>query len=345
MFPPEAVALLSKRATAVITTLLPDGSPHSVVAGVVLDGDELVSHTGPAAKRLNHLRADPRINVLAIDPDTPMRYVEVRGTATLHEGGDRLRQQFKEQAEKHGLPEEAGEVREGVTVVQIRIRPTKVAYHEFDPSRMGPATAQRPGSAPPQAPGADEVVADGTLVEDSEGRWIEFERPVAHSPEEVWAALTDPARLVVWQHPVEFMPDLRLGATISAQLNPQARAFALGKVTVLEPLRTFAFRWTTNNPLLPPEFTIGYTFDDGVLKARLGPFGPDSGLHQLAASEQIHLDHLEQAITTPEDQLPKPPFPPVSVVTRSGLMRPTFMAYAKKYPEFAVQGTERGARP
>ncbi|MEV4516325.1 pyridoxamine 5'-phosphate oxidase family protein [Dactylosporangium sp. NPDC049525] len=348
MFPPEAVALLSKRVTGVITTLLPDGSPHSVVAGVMLDGDQIVSHTGPAAKRLANLRANPRINVIAIDPDSPMRYVEVRGTATLQEGGGQaLGQRFKEHAEKYGLPEEAGTIRAGITVVQIRVTPTKVSYHEFDPSRMGPATTQRPGSKPPAAGETPEqdIVPSGTLLEDEEGRWIEFERRLAHAPEAVWAALTEPRRLAIWQHPVEYLPDLRLGATIFAQLNPQARAFALGKVTVLEPPRAFAFRWTTNNPLLPPEFTIGYTFEDGVLKVRSGPFGPEHGIHQLAASMQIHLDHLEKAVTTPEDLLPTPPWPPVSVVTRSGLMRPTFMAYASKFPEFAVQGTERGARP
>lgn len=347
MFSPEAVALLSKRVTGVITTLLPDGSPHSVVAGVMLDGDELVSHTGPAARRLANIRADPRINVIAIDPDSPMRYVEVRGTATLQEGGGQaLGGRFKQHAEKYGLPEEAGQIREGIAVVQIRVKPTKVTFHAFDPSRMGPATTQRPGAGPAVSGGQAEpqVVATGTLVEDGEGRWIEFERRVDHAPEAVWAALTEPRRLVTWQHPVEFFPDLRLGATISAQLNPQAGAFALGKITELEPPHRFAFRWTTNNPLLPPEFTLAYTVEDGLLKVRSGPFGAGHGIHQLAASFQIHLDHLEEAITTPEDRLPTPPWPPLSVVTRSGLMRPTFLAYAAGFPEFAVQGTERVAR-
>jgi len=347
MFSPEAVALLSKRATAVITTLLPDGSPHSVIAGVVLVGDEIVTHTGPATKRLENLRADPRINVLAIDPDTPMRYVEVRGTATLQEGGDEaLRQRFKEHAQKYALPAEAGQIREGITVVQIRVKPTKVSYHEFDPSRMGPATTQRRGSTPPESQAAPDetVVANGTLLEDSEGRWIQFEGKLGHAPDAVWAALTEPSRLVMWQHPVEYFPDLRVGATISAQLNPEAKAFALGKITVLDPPRAFAFRWTTNNPLLPPEFTISYTFDGDMLRVRSGPFGPGDGIHQLAASMQIHLDHLEAVITMPRDQLPTPPWPQISVVTRSGLMRPTFLAYAAKFPDFAVQGTERGAR-
>ncbi|MFJ6730119.1 TIGR03618 family F420-dependent PPOX class oxidoreductase [Streptomyces sp. NPDC091281] len=143
MFPEEVVTLLSKRVTGVITTLLPDGSPHSVIAGVVIEGDELVSHTGPGARRLDNLRADPRINILAIDPETPMRYVEVRGTAVIEEtkGAD-LVQTFRDHAEKYDLPEEAGRVAPEATVVKIRVTPRKVGYHELDPSRMGPERLQ-----------------------------------------------------------------------------------------------------------------------------------------------------------------------------------------------------------
>ncbi|MEV0038941.1 TIGR03618 family F420-dependent PPOX class oxidoreductase [Streptomyces sp. NPDC050804] len=143
MFSEEVVALLSKRVTGVITTLLPDGSPHSVIAGVVIEGDELVSHTGPGARRLDNLRADPRINIIAIDPETPMRYLEVRGTAVIEEtrGAD-LVQTFKDHAEKYDLPEEAGRVAPEATVVKIRVTPKKIGYHDLDPSRMGPERLQ-----------------------------------------------------------------------------------------------------------------------------------------------------------------------------------------------------------
>ena len=324
-FAPEVHEILNKRASAVITTLLPDGSPHSCVAGVVLDGDELVSHTSPTARRLGNLRSDPRINVVVVDPDNPRRYVEVRGTATLHEGdGEDLRDRFKTQAKKYGLPREAGEISAGVEVVQIRVKPSKVNYFDFAPNQMGPAAAQRPPSDLPT------IVADGRVYDDEEGRWIEFERPVPFQPDAVWAALTEPRRLVLWQHPVEFLPDLRLGATIHAQLNPQAKAIALGKVIELDAPRRFAFRWTTTNPQLPPEFIIAYSVNDGVLRVRSGPFGPNDGVLLLAASFHIHLDHLATAITTPEPDLPSPPWPDISVVTRSGLMQAVARQYAAK---------------
>jgi uncharacterized protein YndB with AHSA1/START domain len=294
---------------------------------VVLDGDDLISHTSPTARRLGNLRSDPRINVVVVDPDNPRRYVEVRGTATLREGaGEHLRDRFKTQAKKYGLSSEAGEIGDGVEVVQIRVTPSKVNYFDFGPNQMGPAAAQRRPDNP-----VPTIVADGRVYDDEDGRWIEFERPAPFDPDAVWAALTEPSRLVLWQHPVEFLPDLRLGATIHAQLNPQAKAFALGKVIELDAPHRFAFRWTTTNPQLPPEFVISYEVTDGTLRVRSGPFGPNDGVLLLAASFHIHLDHLTTAITASEAELPIPPWPEISVVTRSGMMQAVARQYAAKY--------------
>lgn len=179
------------------------------------------------------------------------------------------------------------------------------------------------------------VVADGVIQENSDGLWIEFERALSHSLEEVWVALTDPRRLVIWQHPVEFIPWLREGATIFAQLNPEAKVVALGKVTALRAPTTLAFRWTTNNRALPPDFTIAYTFVDGALRVHSGPFQREHGFLLLAASFHIHLDHIEEAITTRVDDLPSRPFSQESVVTRTGLMGHVAKSYFAKYPEFA----------
>jgi PPOX class probable F420-dependent enzyme len=333
MFSPEVVALLGKRVTGVITTLLADGSPHSVIAGIIIDGDDLVSHTGPAARRLQNLRRDPRVNVLAIDPDTPMRYAEFRGTATIEEvPGAELAGAFREHAEKYDLPEEASRVAPDATVVKIRITPYKVGYHDLDPSRMGPERLQRAPETTRQAavPRAN-LTLDGEVVQDGADYWIQFTRRYDHDPEAVFDALTNPRRLALWQHPVEYFPRLETGATIYARLNIEAGAVALGKVTALEPPRAFEFRWTTNNPMLPPEFTLAFAIDeDRAVRARLGPFTPAHNILGLLASTHIHLDHLEQAITTTEDDLPSPPWPVKSVVTRSGAMISVARAYAAK---------------
>jgi uncharacterized protein YndB with AHSA1/START domain len=179
---------------------------------------------------------------------------------------------------------------------------------------------------------------DGTIVKDPDGYWIEFHRPVSHPPNEVWAALTDPRRLVIWEHPVEYFPKLQVGATIYAHLNYQVNAIALGKVTEVQPPRVFSFRWTTNNPMLPPEFNLRYELNnEQVLSIRSGPFAPGNGALHLLASIHIHLDHLDEAITMPEEDLPKEPWPEVSVVTRSGrfpdIARQYMEKFSHEYPE------------
>ncbi|MFJ6730136.1 pyridoxamine 5'-phosphate oxidase family protein [Streptomyces sp. NPDC091281] len=340
MFPPEAAALLSSKTPATFTTLLPDGSPHSVVAGVVLDGDQLVSNTAPTAKRLKNIQADPRVNVLVIDPASPMRYVEVRGTATVHELQREQKARLLEgHAEEGGTAAPTEREQAEVTVLQIRVTPSKVAFHSFDPRQLGPANRQRPGGRPagsaPEGDAVPETAPDGVVREDEAGRWIEFARPVAHAPEAVWAALTDPARLTLWQHPVDFFPELREGATVYAHLNPQTKAFALGKVTRVDPPHALTFRWTTTHPALSPDLMLSYVLDDGVLKVSYGPFGKDDAVLPMMASFHVHLDHLDLAVTTPDGALPAPPWPEVSVVTKSGRMQSTVGAYAAARPELA----------
>jgi PPOX class probable F420-dependent enzyme len=322
---PEAVELLGKPGNAVFCTLMPDGTPQATVAGILVDGNELVAHTAPRMQRVKNLRADPRITVVVVDPDDPKRYVEVRGVATLREcSPEDVGPLFKAQAEKYGLPVQAGRLPPGMTVVQVRIKPVKVNYMEFTFARMGPKTGQASGPGP----GAG---ADGVVARDGEGYWIEFSRRYDHEAAAVWAALTEPRRLALWEHPVQYFPRLELGATIYANLNFEAGAVALGKITELDPPRAFGFRWTTNNPMLPPEFGLRFVFgEDRILRVRSGPFQASHGVVPLMASMHIHLDHLGAAITAPEAELASEPWPEKSVVTRSGRMMEMARVYGKK---------------
>ena len=190
---------------------------------------------------------------------------------------------------------------------------------------------------------------DGEISKDADGYWIEFQRLLNHPIEAAYAALTEPRRLAIWEHPVEYFPDLREGATIYAHLNPQVNAIALGKLTQVQPPTGFAFRWTTNNPMLPPDFSLAYALrqqgDTSELRVRSGPFGPGPGIVMLTASMHIHLDHLDEAIATPADQLPDAPWPEVSVVTRSGRMKTMADEYVDKfraqYPELVTRPSGR----
>jgi uncharacterized protein YndB with AHSA1/START domain len=83
---------------------------------------------------------------------------------------------------------------------------------------------------------------DGTLHHE-DGRYsLRFERRLAHPPEKVWTALTDPDELTHW-FPVDVRADLRPGGAIRFTFREgQAPPFD-GEVLEYDPPRVFAFRW------------------------------------------------------------------------------------------------------
>ena len=72
-----------------VTTLRADGSPHSTVVWVDMDGDALRFNTARDRAKAKHVLRDPRISVTVIDPQDQYRWVGVTGTAELvDEGAD-----------------------------------------------------------------------------------------------------------------------------------------------------------------------------------------------------------------------------------------------------------------
>ncbi len=63
---------------------------------------------------------------------------------------------------------------------------------------------------------------------------------VQSSPEEVWAALTEPERLSIWFGAMAVEVELRPGGRITFQ---RGSALWRGLVEAIEPPRRFAFRW------------------------------------------------------------------------------------------------------
>ncbi len=116
---------------AVITTLRADGSPHSTVVWVDIDGDDLIFNTATGRAKELHLKADPRVSVAILDPANPYQWIAVTGTAKLESDGavemiDRLSNKYqgKDYPREWMAP---GEVR-----VTGRITPEKIDAYGFD---------------------------------------------------------------------------------------------------------------------------------------------------------------------------------------------------------------------
>ncbi|SDI51170.1 PPOX class F420-dependent oxidoreductase [Nonomuraea jiangxiensis] len=83
VLPGEARRLLSAPNFATVTSINPDGGPHSTVVWVRTDGDDVLFSTVKGRVKPRNFERDARASLLVIDPDDPYRYVEVRGRVTM----------------------------------------------------------------------------------------------------------------------------------------------------------------------------------------------------------------------------------------------------------------------
>jgi PPOX class probable F420-dependent enzyme len=70
-----------------VTTLRPDGSPHTTVVWVDVDTDEVIFNTAVGRAKERYLRKDPRVSLIVVDPEDANRWVSVSGTAELDTNG------------------------------------------------------------------------------------------------------------------------------------------------------------------------------------------------------------------------------------------------------------------
>jgi PPOX class probable F420-dependent enzyme len=115
-------AFLREPFAAIATTLRRDGSPHSTVVWMDEDGGDVLFNTAVGRAKERHLRRDPRVALLAVDPENQYRWLSVSGRATLSTDGavehiDKLWRRYNGEPFPSGGP--------GVRVI-VRVRPDRV---------------------------------------------------------------------------------------------------------------------------------------------------------------------------------------------------------------------------
>ncbi|RMF80295.1 MAG: PPOX class F420-dependent oxidoreductase [Chloroflexi bacterium] len=78
--PESHVDLLTGPVYAVLTTIAPDGSPENTVVWCSWDGTHVLVNTAEGRRKPNNVRANPKVALTAIDPESPYRWIDVRGT-------------------------------------------------------------------------------------------------------------------------------------------------------------------------------------------------------------------------------------------------------------------------
>jgi len=83
--PDSHLDLVARPLHGVLTTMMPDGQPQSSLVWLDYDGRCLRVNTTRQRQKGRNMRANPRVNLLIIDPGDASRWIEVRGEAELTE--------------------------------------------------------------------------------------------------------------------------------------------------------------------------------------------------------------------------------------------------------------------
>ena len=70
-----------------VTTLREDGSPHSTIVWVDVDGGKVSFNTARGRAKPKHLERDPRVSLLMVDPHNSYKWLAVSGHAQVTEEG------------------------------------------------------------------------------------------------------------------------------------------------------------------------------------------------------------------------------------------------------------------
>ena len=115
----------------VVTTIRPDGSPHSTVVWVDDPEDGVVSfNTASGRRKPANIEQNPHVSLLVVDPQDAYRWVSIDGTAEITtEGADpQIDKLAKKYLGKDEYPwRSASEQR-----LSVRIRPRHVDAHGLD---------------------------------------------------------------------------------------------------------------------------------------------------------------------------------------------------------------------
>lgn len=86
--PASHLDLLTRPVTVSLVTVMPDGQPQATPVWIDLFEGKLRINTAAGRQKDKNLRERPMATVLAIDPDNPYRWMEIRGKVVWESEGD-----------------------------------------------------------------------------------------------------------------------------------------------------------------------------------------------------------------------------------------------------------------
>ncbi|MGH2538117.1 MAG: PPOX class F420-dependent oxidoreductase [Candidatus Promineifilaceae bacterium] len=114
-----------------LTTLMRDGTPQTTPVWCNRDNGYVLINSAVGRQKVRNMKRDPRVTILAVDPDNPYRYLEIRGEVveTTLEGAlehiNELARLYRRVPEYYGYAAPA-ERRQKEQRIMFKIRPERV---------------------------------------------------------------------------------------------------------------------------------------------------------------------------------------------------------------------------
>ena len=77
--PDSHLDMLVEPVNGVLTTIMPDGQPQMSIVWADFDGENVLISTTLERQKGKNMQANPKVNVLLIDPKNGARFLEIRG--------------------------------------------------------------------------------------------------------------------------------------------------------------------------------------------------------------------------------------------------------------------------
>jgi PPOX class probable F420-dependent enzyme len=132
MIPKSHKHLLTDPVTVALVTMMPDGQPQATPVWADYDGTHVIVNAAIGRQKDRNIRRNPKVTVLAMDPQDPYRYLEVRGVVediVIDETGDNmnaLSMKYRGVPKRYGIEAPPIEVD---TRVIYKIKPLRVIAH------------------------------------------------------------------------------------------------------------------------------------------------------------------------------------------------------------------------
>jgi PPOX class probable F420-dependent enzyme len=80
MVPTSHLDLIEGPLVVTLATAFPDGQPQMTAVWCSYDGTHVAVVTSRGLQKEKNMQLNPRVSILALDPENPYRYLEIRGT-------------------------------------------------------------------------------------------------------------------------------------------------------------------------------------------------------------------------------------------------------------------------